>query len=204
MRDVPEGGFRLLCVGVGGQGVVTASRIVGEAGMRAGLEVAVGQLHGMSQRGGSVEATVVMVPHGRIPSGFIGAGDADAVLAFEPLEGVRARTRMSRLTHAVVNREPITPFSLTHQGEHYPDVDGLLASIQACCGTLVACDGAAFARALGSPRGLNIAMLGILASLGQLPFSQAALWESIEAHAPAAGRPVNRRAYDLGLEMTTK
>lgn len=194
---MPDGPFRLLCVGVGGQGVLTVARVFGEGALKAGLEVAVGQIHGMSQRGGSVESTVTVAAAGQATHTFIGPGEADVVLALEPLEGLRARPRMSARTRAIVNRETIVPFSATLQGRTMPGVDAMLADLRACCGAVVALDGAAVTRATGERRHLNLAMLGALAALGGLPFPESILWDAIAAH-PFA----NRRAFDLGKELT--
>ncbi|MFH1130352.1 MAG: 2-oxoacid:acceptor oxidoreductase family protein, partial [Pseudomonadota bacterium] len=84
--------IKVLIVGVGGQGVLTAAKMLGDAALHAGFGVTVGQLHGMSQRGGSVEAGVLI---GEGESSFIEEGAADIVLGFEPLEVLRALPKMS-------------------------------------------------------------------------------------------------------------
>ena len=84
--SAPPPNLAVLVVGVGGQGTLTAARVLGEAAMAEGLPVRLGQLHGMSQRGGSVESTVLIGP-GR--SAFLPRRGADVILGLEPLELLR-------------------------------------------------------------------------------------------------------------------
>ena len=83
--------LRILIVGVGGQGVLSAARHIGQAALDHGLEARIGQIHGLSQRGGSVESTVVLGPGS---TGFVSMGQADVLLALEPLEALRALARV--------------------------------------------------------------------------------------------------------------
>jgi indolepyruvate ferredoxin oxidoreductase beta subunit len=187
---------RVLLVGVGGQGVLTAAGILGEAALLSGLEVSVGQLHGMSQRGGSVQATVVVGEGG---SSFVEAGRADVVLGFEPLETLRARPALSERTLVIVNREPVVPFTLAQQDREYPDLEAVLAEVRGAAGRVVEVDGAELAGAVGR-RSLNVALLGILVSQGALPFDADAVWRAIETRSPPRHLESNRRAFELGRE----
>ncbi len=199
--------FRLLIAGVGGQGILTIARAIGDAALSAGREVVVGQLHGMAQRGGSVEATV-LIGRGRSP--FIAAGAADAVLALEPLEALRARPKMSAATTVVVNLGRVVPFTLAQQGREYPDLDGILAEIRAVAPKLITVDGAALAQAAGAARSLNIVMLGALAGLEILPLTGDTLWQAIAGRfsasrrLPAGHLETNRRAFTDGREAVKK
>lgn len=189
-----DGRFRLLVVGVGGQGVLHAARLLGEAALAQGQEVVVGQLHGMSQRGGSVESTVLIGP-GR--GSFIGPGQAHALLALEPLEALRALPRLGARTRAVVSLGRIAPFTLAQRGEPYPDLDWILAALRAAAGEVVTLDGPALAQAAGSAQALNLVMLGALAGIGVLPFEPEAVLRAIEASS-RGGDDTGRRAFGLG------
>ncbi len=189
----PNGRFRLLLVGVGGQGVLSAARLLGEAALTEGKQVVVGQLHGMSQRGGSVESTVLIGP-GR--SSFIGPGEADAMLALEPLEALRALPRLSRRTRVVVSLGKIPPFTLAQKGQPYPDLDGILTALRGAALDVVTVDGPALAAAAGSARALNMVMLGALASLGVLPVSLEVIEKAIQDSGP--GGQAGCRAFRLG------
>ena len=100
---------RILFAGVGGQGVLSAGRWVGEAAHACGLPMVVGQIHGLSQRGGSVHAAVA-IGGARDPE--IPDGMADALVALEPMEGARALSKLSKRTVALVNTRPVLPGSL--------------------------------------------------------------------------------------------
>ena len=189
---------RVLIVGVGGQGVLTAAGILGEAALLAGVDVSVGQLHGMSQRGGSVQATVVLGGGGS----FIEAGEADVVLGFEPLEALRARPAMSSRTLAIVSLERVVPATLAQEGREYPDLARVLADLRAAAGEVVPVDVPALVERLGR-RSLNVALLGVLASRATLPFGGDAIWRAIETRSPPRHLEANRRAFELGRELVT-
>ena len=188
-----NGRFRLLVVGVGGQGVLSAARLLGEAALREGKQVVVGQLHGMAQRGGSVESTVLFGPGS---SSFIGPGEADALLALEPLEALRTLPRLSEDTRVVVSLGKIPPFTLAQTGQPYPDLDGIVAALREVAGEVVTVDAPALADAAGSARALNMVMLGALSDLGILPLAPGAIESAIEERSSdgAAGH----RAFVLG------
>jgi len=187
---------RILLVGVGGQGVLTAAGILGEAALLAGVPVSVGQLHGMSQRGGSVQATVVLGGG----SSFIEAGEADVVLAFEPLEALRAKATMSRRTLLVVSLERVVPFTLAQQGREYPPLEDVLAELRAAAGEVVPVDAAELAERAGR-RSLNVALLGVLGSRASLPFDAELVWRAVETRSPPRALEANRRAFALGREL---
>ena len=184
----------VLVVGVGGQGAITAARIVGEAATSAGLSVRVGQLHGMSQRGGSVESTVVIGPG---QSAFLPLRGADLVLALEPLELLRARPKMHERSRVLASRGRIVPTPMALSGADYPAVDDLFAQLRPLVDQLVVVDGPAIA---GSAGALNAAMLGVLGALDWLPFDGGALLDQLERRSPAKHLESNRRAYAAGRE----
>ena len=192
----PARRLRVLLVGVGGQGVMTAGRLLGEAAMRSGRNVTVGQLHGMSQRGGSVESTVLLGP-GR--TAFVGAGEADVLLAFEPLEGVRARPRLAPGARVALNTGRLMPGALVKERTDYPDLDGLVRQIRDAAGEVHLLDAGAIATEAGEARAANTALLGFLGGLGWLPFEAAALREAIVERTPPGRREANGRAFDRGL-----
>ncbi len=189
-----------MAVGVGGQGVLTAARLVGEAARLSGHDAVVGQLHGMSQRGGSVEASVLIGP-GR--SSFIGAGCVDVLLALEPLEAVRAAPRIDTDCTVVVECTPVVPSTVGFQGVDYPPVEDLLARLESRCRRLVPLELTARVRSEAHPRCLNIALLGALDALDVLPLSAGHLWRAIERGTRPESHEFNRRAFALGQEMVS-
>lgn len=193
----PEARLKLLVVGVGGQGVLTAARLLGDAAMAAGREAMVGQLHGMSQRGGSVECSVLMGPGA---SSFIGDGEADVVLGLEPLEVQRALPKLSARTRVVVNRGVIVPFSLAVAGQSYPSVDDILTRVRQITPAVFEVDGPGLVRRTGLARTLNVVMLGALTGLEMLPFGREVVWELLERKIPKRFLQANRTAFELGFQ----
>lgn len=186
---------RTLLVGVGGQGVLTAAQILGAAVHRGGHKVVVGQLHGMSQRGGSLECTVRV---GLDESTVIGAGEADVVLAFEPLEALRALPRMRADTRVLVSLGAIVPFELTRTGAAYPSVDSILGTLREHVREVVPIDGGKLVGRTGADRTLNAVMLGAAAGLGwTAPGATELAAELLERTAPRF-REANRQAFELG------
>jgi indolepyruvate ferredoxin oxidoreductase, beta subunit len=189
--------FKLVVVGVGGQGVLTVAIMVGDAALANKQNVVVGQLHGMSQRGGSVETTVLIGPGG---SSFVDAGDADVVLAFEPLEALRALPYMSAKTRVVVNLGRVVPFPLSMQGLPYPDTDAVLDQIREVAPDLITVPGTEMLEEeLGELRCLNLLMFGALAGLDLLPLDAGTLRDAAAAKINPRFRELNLKAFDMGL-----
>ncbi len=185
-----------LLVGVGGQGTLTAARILGEAAHAAGLPVRLGQLHGMSQRGGSVRGTVLLGPG---QGAFLPGRGADVVIALEPLELMRCRDSLHAGSRVVVSSGRIAPSSLAQSGRDYPDIEGFFEELRPQIAELVVVDGPALA---GGSRGLNVALLGVLADRGWLPFGAEAIVGALEAF--GAHRESNRRVFEAGRKTTQR
>jgi indolepyruvate ferredoxin oxidoreductase beta subunit len=186
---------RILFAGVGGQGVLSAGRWVGDTAHGCDLPVVVGQIHGLSQRGGSVHASVA-IGGARDPE--IPDGRADVLVALEPMEGARALPKVSKRTVALVNTRPILPASLQSTGRPYPPLSALLDPLGEAAGSLIAVDATTLATAAGSARCLNVAMLGMLAGAALLPFPGDRLLDTIEANALPGFAEVNRTAFRSG------
>jgi indolepyruvate ferredoxin oxidoreductase beta subunit len=190
---VSEARFEVLIVGVGGQGVLTAGRILGDAAHATGLPVVEGQLHGMSQRGGSVECSVLIGPS---ESSFLRV--ADVVVGFEPLEALRAIPKIGPRTRVLLNTGRIVPDELTRAGRPYPLLDSILGDLRAVAGGLDLVDGRAVVEQVGVARTLNIVLLGALAGLDLLPFGGSALWRAVAGRCRPEFLQANREAFDLG------
>ena len=174
----PGAPLRIVLAGVGGQGSLLASRTLGEAALDAGLDVVMSELHGMSQRGGVVLATVILGgAHGPI----VADGDADVLVAFEPLEAVRALRFCSDRTLAVVNLRRVPPPTVAMGGPPYPSTASIRQALETACGRVVAADAAELAERAGAPRAANAVVLGMLAGTGILPFPASHLEQAIRA-----------------------
>ena len=195
-----SGPFRCLLVGVGGQGVRKAAAVLGDAATTAGLDVRVGALYGMSQRGGSTQNTVLIGPGS---TSFLGEGAADLVVGFEPLETQRALPLMSERTRVVLNTGRVVPFSVTAGGTEYPPLDRITEKIRRITSRITTVDALAAAHEAGDARTLNIVMMGVVAELEVLPISVEALVESIRRQWPNAALAANRCTFRLGMRAVT-
>ncbi|MBU0719032.1 MAG: indolepyruvate oxidoreductase subunit beta [Planctomycetes bacterium] len=204
-RDKPIGaGWRILIVGTGGQGALTAARVLTEAFVAHGHNVVSGQLHGMAQRGGSVQSSV-MIDCGISP--MIPAGRADFVLGFEPVETARALPLMSARTVVYMNTARVIPYILGQRAvlgqeqAEYPEVEQLAAKIQAISPRLSVFDATALALEAGSAKALNVVMLGCLLGSGALALSADVFWDTIAERMPPRLMEPNRRAFFAGARV---
>lgn len=197
-------GRRILIVGTGGQGVLTAARSLCECLVGNGHHVVSGQLHGMAQRGGCVQSSV-LIDCGISP--VIGSGRADFVLGFEPVETARAVPYASSRTVVFMNTAPVIPYVLGQRaiagedGAQYPDVEALAEAIRLVTPHIYPFDATQRAVEAGSARALNMVMLGCLLGTGMLPCSADGFWNAVEPGMPPAFRESNRRALSAGAEL---
>ena len=187
--------LKIYCVGVGGQGNVLASKLVGEAALVAGVPVVLSETHGMAQRGGVVESTVVL---GGAASPTIADGCADILLAFEPLEAVRALDKVHTQSLIVSSTSTVKPFSPTGE-DSYPPVESLIGYLRSRCGRVLAFDGRKIALEQGNPLGLNMVMLGALYATGAMPMPADAQREAMARGTKAAFLDKNLACFDAGL-----
>jgi indolepyruvate ferredoxin oxidoreductase beta subunit len=194
--------LRILLAGTGGQGVVTAAEWLTSFFAERGREVTSGQLHGMAQRGGAVSASL-MVDSG--PSPRIAEGRADVVLGLEPVETARALPFISSSTTVLMNTRPVVPFVVAQSfvrkrnGGSYPEVSELEAALRAVTPHLVALDFTRLAEESGSPRALNMVMLGALFGIGLLPDSPGEFLEAVRSRIPPRLSSSNEIAFLSGV-----
>lgn len=195
MDKIAFGAMRIFFTGVGGQGTLLATRLVGEAALEEGLSVTMSEIHGMAQRGGVVESSVVV---GDAFSPTIADGEADVLLAFEPLEAIRALPKCNSRSLVISNTVPIVPFTVAIGQSAYPDIESLYDLIASKVKRLVRVDAVELARQAGSERAENIAMVGVLAGSGLLHISLNNWQEALKKVLPGRLVEVNQRAFDLG------
>jgi indolepyruvate ferredoxin oxidoreductase beta subunit len=195
MDKIAFGAIRIFFTGVGGQGTLLATRLVGEAALEEELSVTMSEIHGMAQRGGVVESSVVV---GDAFSPTIADGEADVLLAFEPLEAIRALPKCNSRSLVISNTVPIVPFTVAVGQSAYPDIESLYNLIESKVKRLVRVDAVDLARQAGSERAENIAMVGVLAGSGLLPISLNNWQEALKKVLPGRLVEVNQRAFDLG------
>lgn len=184
----------IMIVGVGGQGTLLASRILGNTVINEGFDVKVSEVHGMSQRGGSV---VTYVKYGEeVFSPVIDKGQADIILAFEKLEALRAMPYLKKGGKMIVNVQEIDPMPVITGAAKYPeniieklkenidvkDVDALSLAIQA-----------------GNPKAVNVVLIGVMAKSTDIPYEK---WmEALKSTVPEKFLEVNVKAFDLGYNL---
>ncbi len=180
-----------MIVGVGGQGSLLASRILGAAATAGGYEVKISEVHGMSQRGGSV---VTYVRYGeKVNSPVICQGEADVILSFELLEAARWLPFLKPGGTLITSTQEINPMPVIIGAAEYPA--DLAEKIDALGVNIIAKDAAAIAEEAGNARAANVALIGLGAHV--LGFDTAVLRGAVEECVPAKAREINLRAFDM-------
>jgi indolepyruvate ferredoxin oxidoreductase beta subunit len=187
---------RLVFVGVGGQGNLLVSRLLGEAAISAGIPAVVGEIHGMAQRGGIVESAVLM---GNVKSPVVSEGEADILVGFEPMETLRAMGKCNKESLVITNTHPLPPFTVSIGQGSYPPVDEILDLMGARVKRIIALDGNALAAEAGNPLSLNMVMLGALMGSHAIPISVTVMKRTITASTHKDFLESNLKAFDLGM-----
>jgi len=187
------GSYDLLIVGVGGQGVILAANVIGEACIIEGREVKAAETHGMAQRGGSVECHVrIDGRHGPL----IPPGKADLLMAFELIEALRYRHYLKEGGRLIVNRLVQVPTSVYMQKLEAPTEEKILVRLSDLAPCVLDADEKA--AEAGSPLTQNIVMVG--AASISLPLATASLEEAIRRSVPKKTIEMNLLAFRLGRE----
>ncbi len=192
--------YNIMIVGVGGQGTLLASRVIGGAALSAGYDVKVSEVHGMSQRGGSV---VTYVRFGeKVNSPLIDRGDADIILSFETLESLRFLEYLKAGGTIIVNEQQIDPMPVITGAEKYPE--GIIDSLKSGSVNAVTLDAAVIALECGDIRAVNIVLIGVMAGLGLGNISRELWEESIRKLVPRRALEINMNAFAKGYERGSR
>jgi indolepyruvate ferredoxin oxidoreductase beta subunit len=189
---------RIFFTGVGGQGTLLATRLVGEAALEEKLPVLMSEIHGMAQRGGVVESSVVL---GTAFSPTIADGEADIVIAFEPLEAARALPKCNPETTVITSTTPVLPFTVAIGQSVYPETGSLYGMVKEKVGRLIRVDAEDLARSASAERSSNVVMIGVLAGTGMLPVSKASWEQALKKILPAKLIEANLRAFESGYQV---
>ena len=182
-------------VGVGGQGALTVSKILGAAAVAAGTPVFMSEIHGMAQRGGVVTTTLRFGP-ARSPLPF--SNDITVVLGFEPLETYRARKKIMPETIVVMNLDPIRPTSVSSGGAEYPSIEDIKEEVGSHARKLYTISAMEKADEVGNDRVTNVVMLGALIGSGVMPFTPDQIKKAIKETVPENAIEDNMKAFELG------
>jgi indolepyruvate ferredoxin oxidoreductase beta subunit len=199
--NLPFDPYNVIITGVGGQGNVMASRVVGNMLSRQGLSVTIGETFGASQRGGSV------MSHLRISrqsswSPQIPRGQCHLVISLEPTEAMRVLAKYGNPNVKVLcNTRPIHAIGVISGAQQYPDLDDIaswIGELSEACWFLEATEKAV---ELGNPILGNIMMIGATAGTGALPLDRKDFEAVIAENLPADKQEINLKAYDMGVGM---
>ncbi|MDY3031300.1 MAG: indolepyruvate oxidoreductase subunit beta [Clostridia bacterium] len=186
--------MNIMIVGVGGQGTLLASRILGKVAIKGGYDVKVSEVHGMSQRGGSV---VTYVKYGdKVYSPIIDRGEADLILAFEILEAYRALPYLKKGGQIIANTQQMNPMPVITGAMEYPaDIEKKLAEKV----NLLAVDALSLAEEAGSFKAVNVVLIGLLAKSMDIDKN---IWiDTIKETVPEKFIDLNMRAFEMGYNM---
>lgn len=203
MRDSTN----FLLAGVGGQGTILASDVLVNVGLSAGYQAKQAEVHGMSQRGGSVTS---FVRWGRtVYSPLVGAGEVDVLLAFEKAEALRNLNQLRLDALALINLAAIEPVTVTSGGQAYPNDETLRGKFAQVTKNVVYVDGEAAASELGNIKAANVVLLGALSALMEregfigLELSADIWLDVISGRVPPKYIELNRQAFNAGRVAVT-
>jgi indolepyruvate ferredoxin oxidoreductase beta subunit len=198
MVKLNEKACTIQIVGVGGQGALTVSKIIGAAAIEKDIRIIVSEIHGMAQRGGVVQTTIRL---GETISPLPFASDITVLVGFEPLEAYRARDQITPETVVVVSTDPIRPISVSSHGHKYPDTAMILEDLGKNTNCLFSLSAREKAMEAGNERVTNVVMLGALVGTEALPFTYEEMRKAVEASVPPKSLEANLKAFDLGYDQ---
>ncbi|MDD3920804.1 MAG: indolepyruvate oxidoreductase subunit beta [Eubacteriales bacterium] len=187
----------IVIVGVGGQGTLLASKILGYLALENNYDVRVSEVHGMSQRGGTVVTYVRMSDKEPVYSTIVEQEQADVVLAFENLEAYRALPYLKKDGVMIVNTQEILPMPVIIGAAEYPT--DCMEQIKKACANVVALDATSIAHECGTYRAANVVLLGVLAK--KLPFTKEQWMQAIEANVKPKFIDMNKAAFERGYAL---
>ncbi len=191
MKDI-----NILITGVGGQGVVSAGIIMGNAAVNSGLKVVMSEIHGMAQRGGIVSVDLRI---GNVYGPIIPDGMVDLILGFESMETLRALKRANKNTIVIMNTERIVPFTVNVGDYEYPKIDKIIERIGGK--NIVGIDAIDIAKKAGNVLSVNAVMVGAAYSTEILPVKEEDLEKAIMDLFPKNTWDSNLKALRMGMEQ---
>jgi indolepyruvate ferredoxin oxidoreductase beta subunit len=194
--------INIIICGVGGQGVVLVSELLGQAAVRGKVAVKGSEVLGMAQRGGSVfsnlrlggDAVAPMTPEGK----------CDVLIAVEPSEALRNINYLAKNSVVVLNTTTVMPYTVYLGQSGYPTKDQIIEKLKKVTDRIITLDASGLAKEAGSLQAANVVMLGALFGTGLLPIKEETAKEAILARFKAKVGEVNIKAFDLGYEYVQK
>lgn len=191
--------FNIIVSGVGGQGILFATNVLAKAALKMGLDLTQSEVHGLSQRYGSIHTELRIGK--KIWSPLILEGTLDLLIAIEPLEALRMAPYISERTTVIMNTHIIPPVGAYLERFDVPDLDEILHLLSELNPRKVlTLKASELAEEAGDVIATNSVMLGAAEGSGALPFPEGLLREALEETSPPRYRDLNLRAFDLGRE----
>jgi len=193
--------FNVIIGGVGGQGNVLASQILGEMLVSQGYVITIGETYGASQRGGAVMSHLRISTQDEF-SPLIPEGQCDLLIALEPVEGLRILDHYGNpRVMALLNTRPIQPMDVISGNTTYPEVSKVIAKIKELSRRVWTLNATEFALEMGDPIFSNIIMLGALCAIEVLPIHRQGFELAIKDLLPSRTLDENMKAFDKGREV---
>lgn len=189
-----ENHYNIYICGVGGQGIIKTSTIIGEAAMNQGLDVVMSEIHGMSQRGGSVSTELKI---GGYNSSIIPNNGADMLLSFEPIETIRGLAKVNSDTKIVFNTHPIIPSS---SDKKYPSVDNITNVLKENFKHILPIEGTKLAIKAGNALSLNMVLLGAVTADDKFPLTKESVVDAMKNNLKPKFHEMNLKAIESGYK----
>ena len=188
--------YTVQIVGVGGQGVLLASMVLGNAAMEMGYKVAMSEVHGMAQRGGSVLSTLRFGDD--VISPLEANGSADLIMGFEPAETCRNLPLGNKDTLILMNLDPVLPSMVAAGFEEYPAIKDLTDAVLAANSNLHTIDATKIAIEAGKAVAANAVMIGAVAAMKGFPIPKDVLLKNLMEQVPEKFKDLNAKAFEMG------
>ena len=190
--------LNIIIAGVGGQGVVLLSDILGDASVRGGLKVRGSEVLGMAQRGGSVFSNIRVGES--VESPMTAEGKCDVLIALEPTEALRNNRFLNKDSVVIVSTNKVIPSTVSIGASKYPEIDDVINKLKETAGKVFTVDAVSMAEQAGSRQSSNVVMLGSLFATGKMPFTPEIAKGIIGERFKEKIAAINYKAFDLGYE----
>ena len=187
--------YNIYICGIGGQGIIKTSIVIGETAIHNDMNVVMSEIHGMSQRGGVVSTELKI---GDNESPIIQEGGADLILSFEPVEALRALHKSNKDSIIVTNTSPVLPSTINQQDVDYPEVDTIIKELESKVSKVYAINANKMAKDAGHPLSMNMAMLGAATAISTFPIEKDDVIEIMKENLPPKTIEINLKAFDEG------
>ncbi|RAP51269.1 MAG: indolepyruvate ferredoxin oxidoreductase subunit beta [Methanosphaera sp. rholeuAM270] len=187
--------YNIYICGIGGQGIIKTSIVIGETAIHNEMNVVMSEIHGMSQRGGVVSTELKI---GEDQSPIIQEGGADLILSFEPVEALRALHKSNKNSIIVTNISPVLPSTINQQDVDYPEVEEIISELESKVSKVYAIDANKIAKEAGHPLSMNMAMLGAATAISTFPLEKEDVITIMKENLPPKSIEINLKAFNEG------